>query len=81
VSLHNTPQEHDADPPSSWAVVKIAERCWHLESSLGGQLGTYPTRHAALADKESGWLVNLYEKEGRWFKGEPVANWKPYRPA
>jgi hypothetical protein len=25
--------------------------------------------------------VDLYEKEGRWFRGEPVSGWKPYQRA
>ena len=78
MALHSTPERHDADPPEKWQVVKVAERCWHLDSSLGYTLGTYKTRKAAQADKISGFYVNLYEKEGRWFRGEPVAGHRPY---
>lgn len=79
MSLHSTPEKHAADPPEAWRVVKVAERCWHLKSSLGHSLGgSYTTKRAAEADKVNGFYVDLYEKEGRWFAGQPVANWRPY---
>ena len=79
MSLHATPEAHESDPPSSWVVVKVADRCWHLYSSLtGATFGYYTTKHAAEADKTSGPYFSLYEREGRWFAGQPVANWKPY---
>ena len=78
MSLHRTPADHDADPPSAWQVVKVADRCWHLDSSLGGTFGYYTTRRAAEDDKTSGFYVNLYEQESRWFAGLPVNGWRPY---
>jgi hypothetical protein len=78
VALHKNLADHDADPPSAWQVNKVADRAWHLDSSLGHTLGTYPTRKAAEADKETGPLVALWENEGRWMRGEPVAGWRPY---
>ena len=78
MALHQTLADHDADPPAAWQVAKVADRAWHLDSSLGHTLGTYPTRKAAEADKETGPLVTLWEKEGRWMRGEPIAGWRPY---
>lgn len=78
MALHRTPEDHEKDPPEAWQVVKVAERCWHLDSSLGWTIGYYTTKHAAEADKVSGPHVSLYEREGRWFAGEPVSNWRPY---
>ena len=78
MALHSTPELHDADPPEKWQVEKVADRCWHLTSSLGYTIASYPAKKAAEADKVTGFYVNLYEKEGRWFRGEPVATWRPY---
>ena len=78
MSLHHTPEDHDADPPAKWLVVKDAERSWHLDSSLGGTFGYYKTRKAAEADRLSGFSVGLYEREGRWFAGQTPAGWRPY---
>lgn len=70
MALHETLADHDADPPAAWRVVKVAERVWHLDSSLGGTIGTYSTKKAAEAGKETGFYVSLWEKEGRWMRGE-----------
>ena len=79
--MHMTLADHDADPPSAWKIVKVTSRCWHLDSSLGGTIGSYATRKAAEADKESGPYVNMWENEGRWMRGEPVPGWRPYDAA
>ena len=81
MSLHRTPEEHAANPPESWEVVKAAPRLWHLRQAGGqGALATCKTKREAERLRVEGWLVNLYEKEGRWFAGEPVSGWKPYQP-
>jgi hypothetical protein len=58
--------------------VKAAERCWHLNSSLRGTIGTYTTRKAAEAGKDSGPYVALREKEVRWMRGAAIPGWRPY---
>lgn len=78
MSMHSTPEDHAADPPGKWQVVKVAERCWHLDSSLGGTIGYYATRKAAEADRVSGPYVSMYERDGRWFAGQTPAGWKSY---
>lgn len=77
MALHLTPEEHDADPPSEWTVRKSG-RNWQLLSASGGVLDTFPTKTAAVAAKSGGFAFDLYQKEGRWFRGEPINNWKPY---
>jgi hypothetical protein len=79
MALHLTPQEHDADPPEGWTVAKSGRR-WHLLSRNGGVLDTFNTKREATEAKSKGFVFNLYQKEGRWFRGEPVPNWKPYVP-
>jgi hypothetical protein len=78
MALHMTLADHDADPPSAWQVVKAGSRRWHLNSSLGATISSYPTRQAAKADQESGPFVTLWEQEGRWMRGEPIPGWRPY---
>ena len=78
MALHLTPERHEADPPSAWVVVKVADRCWHLDSSLGGTFGYYTRKRDAEADKVSGFYVSLYETEGRWFAGQTPPGYRPY---
>lgn len=83
MSLHCTPEDHNADPPSAWTVDKVpipgtTRALWELRSSLGYVIGSFKTKKAALQDRENGPYVALYMKEARWFRGEPVGNYKPY---
>ncbi|TDB80295.1 hypothetical protein E1091_19295 [Micromonospora fluostatini] len=80
MALHRTPDEHDANPPRTWQVRKVSPHRWDLCDATGAVLGSYPTKKRAEQDKVTGPYVALYEKEGRWFAGEPVPGWKPYAP-
>jgi hypothetical protein len=79
MALHLTPEEHAADPPSGWTVRKVG-RNWHLLARSGGTLDIFPTKREAEAGRSSGRVFNLYEKEGRWMRGEPIPGWRPYAP-
>ncbi len=79
MAIHLTLKEHDADPPSGWSVRKVGSR-YQLLSGSGGVLTSFDTRTKAEEAKKSGFLFDLYQKEGRWFRGEPVPGWKPYQP-
>lgn len=79
MALFTTPEAHAANPPETWEVSKAAERLWYLApADAAGVLDSFTTKTAAEAAKVSGWLVDLYEKEGRWYAGETVAGWRPY---
>lgn len=78
MSLFSGPQEHAANPPLSWQVVKAGTRVWDLRTTAGVVLQTFTTRRDAEGARLQGWLVDLYEKERRWYGGEPVANWRPW---
>lgn len=78
VALHLNLADHDADPPSNWVVQKVKNGLWHLNNNQGFTLESFKTKKAAEKAKSSGFYFNLYEKEGRWFRGEPVPDWKPY---
>lgn len=69
-------EDHAANPPETWQVRKVAERRWELFVPIYG-LETFPTKKAAEAAKVSGFLVNLYEKERRYYAGQDVPGWKP----
>lgn len=79
MALHLTPEEHDANPPSTWTVRKNGTR-WQLCDKDGGVLESTSTKKEAERLKVEGRLVALYNDEGRWFAGEHVRNWKPYAP-
>jgi hypothetical protein len=75
-------KDHAANPPSTWLVVKAAPRLWNLTTKDGGVIESRTTKKDAESLTQSGWLVSLYEKEGRWFAGESIPGWKPYvRPS
>lgn len=78
MALFLTPEDHAANPPETWKVVKMADRFWALQVSSGGTLNTFPTKAKAEADRVDGPLVKLYNDEGRWMAGEQVNGWRPY---
>lgn len=80
MSMFSSPEEHAANPPASWSVVRVGRR-YSLQTKDGGVLSSYERKRDAEEEKESGRSVNLYNKEARWYAGEQVDNWKPYVPA
>lgn len=80
MALHLTPAEHTADPPSGWTVCKGDKwgKRWQLLNKDGGVIDTFATKKEAESAKVSGYVFDLYRKEGQWFNGEAVSNWKPY---
>jgi hypothetical protein len=81
MALHLTPAEHDADPPSGWTVHRRGARKWELRSVTGAVLALRDTKREAESLKAAGFLIDLYDAEGRWFRGESVPGWKPYKAA
>ena len=79
MSLFASPEEHAANPPASWLVVKVAPRCWSVTTADGDVLDTFATRADALAVRGFGSvLANLYAAEGRWYAGVPRAGHRSY---
>lgn len=75
--MFENPEQHAANPPETWEVVKVTERWWDLQAG-GAGIQTYTTRRAALAARTSGTWFDLYQKEARWYAGEDIPNWKPW---
>lgn len=80
MALYSTPERHAANPPSTWRVVKAGPRLWNLVDQNDDVISSHRTKREAEEDKVSGPAVSLYEKEGRWYRGETVVGWKPYVP-
>jgi hypothetical protein len=74
-----SPEEHAANPPETWRVVKVTDRLWELRPA-GSDYAFfgYPTKREAEEAKRSGFYFDLYNDEARWYAGEPVPHWKPY---
>lgn len=82
MSLFADPAEHADNPPETWTVVRVADRCYRLCTKDGATLGSsYQRKRDAEQDRHEGFYVNLYEDERRWYAGQPVTHWKPVRAA
>ena len=80
--LFDSPELHAANPPSTWQVVRLCSTVWYV-TPHGYKPGDSPlvgrkTKKEALAALTSGDAFNLYEKESRWYRGEPILGWRPY---
>lgn len=80
MSFYSGPQEHAANPPSTWRVVKRADRVWSVVDKAGTIIDSVPTKHAAEQLRTESWLTAAYAQEERWYRGESVSGWKIYEP-
>lgn len=71
------PEDHAANGPETWLVVKATDRIWHLRTKDGGVLQSCSTKREAEALRTSGFYVNLYERERRWYGGELIPGLRP----
>ena len=85
MALHSTPEQHAANPPESWRVVREKDQngsrvWWHLyiDQETDHPLQSYSVKREAIAALTSGFYFDLYQKEGRWFAGEKIGSWKSY---
>lgn len=73
------PEEHADNPPSSWIVQRVGRK-WHLsDKNNRGVLGSFDTKEKAEAARHTGFCATLYAKEGRWYAGENIEGWEPYK--
>jgi hypothetical protein len=77
MTLFSSPEEHAANPPATWQVVKVGTRRWGLATQAGYVLERFECKTDAEQGRTEGWAADLYDKETRWYAGEPVNGWKP----
>lgn len=82
MALFATPQEHAANPPETWAIVKRGPRSWALTTAVDpdAAIEHFTTKRAAEQARVDGFAARLYRKEARWYAGESVPGWRPYAP-
>ena len=78
MSLFGSPEEHAANGPDTWQIVRAGERCWHVTDARGNTISYHATRRDAEAEIAGGFTRQLYDDEARWYAGAPVRNWRPW---
>lgn len=79
MSLFSGPEEHAANPPSTWKVVKArTTRLWHVQTANGATIESATTKREAEERTRTGSYVKLYDDTTRWYAGESVRGWKPW---
>lgn len=85
MALFTTPEEHAANGPATWQVVKIEAGFWAIAqagtdpvNNAGDRIDTFGTKAKATAALTEGYAFDLWHKERRWYAGESVNGWKPY---
>ena len=78
MSVYSGPDEHAANPPETWEVVKRGDRNWHVVDRQGTVLERATTRREAERLKAEGSVVRLYDRETRWYAGETIPGWKSW---
>ena len=69
--------KHEQNHPKTWKVERRGRR-FHVVTLDGYSLDSFDTKRDALRASQSGFLVDLYDKETRWFAGENITGWRSY---
>lgn len=82
MSLFADPEQHAANPPETWQIVRIptgSRARFALKISADQpHPETFATRGEAERERDKGYTRRLYEDEARWYAGEPVRGWRPW---
>lgn len=78
MSLFANPAEHAANPPDTWKVTRVGRR-YALQTEGGIQLDSFERKRDAESARTSGFIARLYADEARWYAGEQVPGWRPYK--
>lgn len=70
MAVYGTPEQHAANTPDTWTVVKVGAGAWRLTDREGSTLDRFTTKRDAEEARESGTLRRLYDEEGRWYAGQ-----------
>lgn len=76
--LYITPEEHAANPPSTWRAVKRSTGSWALVDQPGVELERHTTKKAAEAAIEDGMARRQYDRDTRWFAGHTPPGMKSW---
>ncbi len=71
-------EDHHKYPPEIWVVKKHGSKWGVFTTESDNPINTFTTKIEAIRATTNGLLVDLYEKERRWYAGETVTGWKPY---
>jgi len=77
MALHMNLEEHNNNAPRTWLVRKHGRK-WALTDKADNVMDTFETKTKAEEAKSSGFIFDLYLKEGQWFNGITPSGWKPY---
>lgn len=83
MSLFTDPTVHAANPPHTWEVTRGAHRVWNLHPAghPAMVMASFPTRAEAVEATRTGFSVELWDREARWYRGDTPPGWRPYRQA
>lgn len=76
--LFTSPEEHAENPPDTWQIIKSSGRSWTLATRGGTVFDTFGRKRDAETATASGFYVELYEKEKRWYAGEKIDGWRSW---
>jgi len=77
MALFSGPTEHAANPPETWKAVRVGDRNWQLVTLSGTVINSYASKAQADGSIDLVWRV-IYDREARWYAGEPITGWKPW---
>lgn len=82
-SPYATPEDHAANPPSTWRVEKVTNYYrkrpdWTILDRQDRALGSFDTRKVATEALVHGVAAQQWEQDRTWFAGEPTPGRRPY---
>lgn len=79
--MFTTPEQHAANPPETWQVIRRSKRSWATVTQNGDVIEYHERKKDAEESLTSGPMHRLYQQEKRWYAGDTPTGWVPYDPA
>lgn len=78
MSMFSGPEEHAANGPETWQIVRQRANMWQLTTGEGTVLQTFQRRYEAREAKDSdqSWWRRQWRTEADWYAGEHVPGWR-----
>jgi len=76
--MFTTPEQHAANPPSTWKVIRRTKTSWATVTKDGDVIEYHERKRDADESLTEGRMFRLYQQEGRWFAGDTPTGWTPY---